>query len=65
MHLSRYMNAPIEPSFISIINVIEYLMYHPHEPIMYLIKKIFKLNEIPHQFFFKAGNADIINIVIL
>ena len=32
----------------------EYLMHHPHEPIMYLRNNIFKLNDTPYQFFFKA-----------
>ena len=35
MRLSGYMNAPTEPAFISLKHGMEYLMYHPHEPIMY------------------------------
>ena len=32
--VSGYMNAPIEPNFLSLENGMEYIMHHPHEPIM-------------------------------
>ena len=59
MILSGYMNAPTEPSFLALKNLMEYLIHNPNEPIMYSINNIFKLNEIPHQCFFKAGSAEI------
>ena len=34
-------------------------MYHPYEPIMYSNNNIFKLNDIPHQCFLKAGISEI------
>ena len=40
MLLSWYMNAPIETSFLSLRHGMEYIMYHPHEPIMYSRKNI-------------------------
>ena len=39
LRLSRYMNAPTEPAFLALKHGMEYLMHHPHEPIMYLKKK--------------------------
>ena len=44
MSLSGYMNAPIEPDFLSLRHGMEYLMHHPYEPIMYSKKKIYKNN---------------------
>ena len=35
MRLSGYMNAPAEPEFITLRHGMEYLMFKPHEPIMY------------------------------
>ena len=35
MRLSGYMNAPTEPAFLSLKHGMEYLIHHPHEPIMY------------------------------
>ena len=59
MRLSGYMNDPTEPEFISLKHGTEYLMHHPDEPTMYSLKKNFKLNYTPHQFFFKAGSTEI------
>ena len=42
MRLSGYMNAPTEPTFLAFKNGMEYLMHHPHEPIMYSRNKINK-----------------------
>ena len=53
------MNYTTENSFISLKYVMEYLMHHPHEPIVYSRNNIFKLNETTHKFFFKAGSAEI------
>ena len=53
------MNAPTEPAFLSLRNGMEYLLHHPHEPIIYSRKKIFKLNEILHQYFFGLVSAEI------
>ena len=39
MRLSGYMNYPIDPEFFDLIHVMEYLMHHPHEPIIYSRKK--------------------------
>ena len=55
MLLDGYMNAPIEPDFISLKNYMEYIMHHTHEPIMYSRKKIYKNHESPHQYFPKQG----------
>ena len=35
MHLSGYMNAQIEPDFFALKHDMEYILPHPHEPIMY------------------------------
>ena len=40
MWLSGYMNAPTAPAFLALRHGMEYLMHHPHEPIMYSRKKI-------------------------
>ena len=37
----------------------KYIMHQPHEPIMYSRNNIFKLNDIPHQYLFKSGSAEI------
>ena len=34
-------------------------MHHPHEPIMYSRKKIHKTEKRPHQYYSKAGDAEI------
>ena len=47
MSLSGYMNAPIEPALLAFIHGIEYLIHHPHEPIMYSTKK-FSKKKIAH-----------------
>ena len=59
MRLSGYMNYLTELAFISLIHDMEYLMHHPHEPIIYSRKNTFKLNNIPYQCLFKAGFAEI------
>ena len=56
------MNSPTQPEFIAIRHGMEYLMHQPHEPIIYSTKNILKLNEIPNQFFFKAGSEEVKNI---
>ena len=58
MQPSGYMNAQKKPAYIALKHGIEYLMHHPHEPIMYLIKKIHKTEEISHQCYFKAGDVE-------
>ena len=57
MHLSGYMNAPKEPAFLALKHGIEYLIHHPHEPIMYLRNKMHRTEYIPHQCYFKARYA--------
>ena len=59
MSLSGYINSPKEPAFLDLRNGMEYIMHHPHESILYPINKLFKVSEIPHQFFFKTGISDI------
>ena len=59
MCLSGYMKPPKEPDFPDLRPGMEYLIHHPHEPIMYSRKNIFMTNEIPHQCFFKTGDAEI------
>ena len=52
------MNATTEPAFISLRHGMEYLMHHPHDPIIHSRKKVFKLNEISYQCFFKTDSID-------
>ena len=59
MKLSGYMNAQPGPDFLDLKNGMEYLMHHPHEPIIYSRKKIHKTEEIPHQCYLKSGDAEI------
>ena len=59
MSISGYMNAPTEPSFLALKNDMEYITDHKHEPIMYSRNKIHITEEIPHQFYFKSGDAEI------
>ena len=59
MGLSGYTNVPTEPACLSLKNVMEYLMHHAHEPIMYSKKRINKTDKIPHQRYTKAGYAEI------
>ena len=59
MWISGYMNAPIEPNFLALKHGMEYLMHHPHEPIMYSRNKIHRTDKIPHQCYFKAGYLEI------
>ena len=42
MRLIQYINAPAEPAFLSLTYGMEYLMHHPHEPIVYSMENIFK-----------------------
>ena len=42
MHLSGYMNEPIEPDFLALKHGMEYIMHHPHEPIVYPRNKFYK-----------------------
>ena len=53
------MNYQTEYAFTAFRNGMESIMHPPHEPIMYSRNNIFKLNENPHQYFFKTGSADI------
>ena len=50
MLISGYMNAPTEPVFLNLKHVIQYLMHHTHEPIIYSGNKIHRTEESPHQF---------------
>ena len=54
MRISVYMKSPTELEFLALCHGMEYIMYHPHEPIMYLRKYIFKANKISLNFFFKS-----------
>ena len=47
MRLSGYMNAPTEPAFLALKNGIEFLMRHPHEPIIYSRKKLMEQTKFP------------------
>ena len=55
------MNNPIESAFILLRHGMEYLIYQPNETIMYSRNNVIKLNEIPYQYFFKAGSVEIKN----
>ena len=57
MRLSDYINTPSEYAFLDLKNGMEYLMHHPHEPLMYSRKKNYKTHEIPQQCYFKAGDT--------
>ena len=59
------MNSPTETKFLTLRQVMEYLMRRTHELIMYSRYNIFNLNDIPHQCFFKSGSADIKNTRII
>ena len=59
MRLSGYMDYPTKPYLIAIIYGMEYLMHHPHEPIMYTINKISQTTDSPRQCLFKAGDVEI------
>ena len=59
MRISGYMNAPIEPAFLALKHGVEYLMHHPHKPIMYSRNKNHRTEESPHQCYFKVGYAEI------
>ena len=59
MRLSGYMNYPKEQELISLYHGMEYLRQHPHEPIMYSPKHIFKLNNSPLQCFFRYYKSEI------
>ena len=48
VRLSGYTNAPTEPAFLALGQDMEYLMHHPHEPIMYSRKEKFRIHEIPY-----------------
>ena len=56
--LSGYINSPTEPTLLSLRYGMEYLVHHPHEPIMYSRKKALIINDITHQYFFKADSAE-------
>ena len=58
MCLSGFMNSPTEPAFLALIHGMKYIMNHLNEPIMYSRENNFKVNEIPHQCFFKIGSAE-------
>ena len=53
------MNYPTEPAFLYLKHGMEYIMHHPHKPIMYSRNRIYKTHEIPHKCFFKSGDAEI------
>ena len=59
MRLSGYINSPIEPGFLSLRHGMGYLMHHSNEPIAYSRNENYKLNDIPHQCFFKEGSTEI------
>ena len=61
MRLSGYINSPAEPAFVALRHGMEYLMHHPHEPIIYSRKKNVKTNDRPHQCFFKVGDEEVKN----
>ena len=57
MNLSGYINAPEETTFISLRHGMKYLMHNTYETIIYSRKNILKLNNTPHQYFFKEGST--------
>ena len=57
MQLSGYMNALTEHTLLTLQHGMEYLMHHQHETIMYSRKKIHNTEDIPHQCYFKSGDA--------
>ena len=59
MRISGYTNAPKEPYFIDIKHGMKYIMQNLHEPIMYSRNNIYKNDKIPHQYYVKAGYAEI------
>ena len=58
MRLSIYMNAPEEYTLLAIKHDMEYLIHHPHKPIMHSRRKIYKTHERIHQCYFKADDAE-------
>ena len=54
MHLIGYINNTTEPEFLDLQYGIEYLLPHPHEPIVYSMKSIFKVYESPLKCFLKS-----------
>ena len=52
--ISGYMNDPTQPALLDIRYGMEYLMHHPHEPVMYSTNIFFKTNKIPYKCFFKT-----------
>ena len=50
---------PAEPTFITFIHGIEYIIHHQHKPIISTMKIIFKTNKSPLQCFFNTSSADI------
>ena len=59
MQLSGYMEAPRQSELLALIHGIKYLIQHPHEPIIYPKENNLKLNDIPHQNFFKVVSSEI------
>ena len=59
MRLSVYMNTPTKSAFLALKHGMGYPMHHPHEPIIYSRNKINRTEEIPHQCYFKSGDAEI------
>ena len=53
------MNTPTKSAFLALKHGMGYPMHHPHEPIMYSRNKINRTEEIPHQCYFKSGDAEI------
>ena len=58
LRLIGYMNAPSETAFLALYQFMDYIMHHPHEPIMYSRNKVFKNNESLLQFFFNPGKDE-------
>ena len=58
MHISVCIDSPAEPAFHALKHGMEYLLQHPHEPIIYA-KNILQKNSNLHQHFFKSGDVEI------
>ena len=54
MRLSGYINAQKDPALLALWHGMEYLMNHPHEPILYSRNNISKLNAILLKYFLKS-----------
>ena len=61
MRIIGYIYSSTGPGSFSLIHGMEYIMHHPHEPIMYSRNQNLKINKSTHQWFFNERSTDIIN----